>query len=104
MSIRFVDLHYKGIRIQQGWRHLKTDVYFVILFVMTMVSLLCASAMPVFEQAMSGRDWEHLAGILLKVLLAGLALWMFCLVVRSRKELADARVIREELYGEKEKG
>ena len=42
--------------------------------------------------------------IAMGVLLAGLALWMFCLVVRSRKELADARVIREELYGEKEKG
>lgn len=99
MSIRFVDLHYKGIRIQQGWRHLKTDVYFVILFVMTMVSLLCASAMPVFEQAMSGRDWEHLAGILLKVLLAGLALsFLSLLVVPFWNLLHDLQSLCDVIY------
>lgn len=31
-TIRFVDLYYKGIRIRQGWRHLKRDVFFVLFF------------------------------------------------------------------------
>ena len=61
-------------------------------------------ALSVEEEETKTNPWWISGLLLVIVLLAGLALWMFCLVVRSRKELADARVIREELYGEKEKG
>ena len=61
-------------------------------------------ALSVEEEETKTNPWWISGLLLVIVLLAGLALWMFCLVVRSRKELTDARVIREELYGEKEKG
>ena len=61
-------------------------------------------ALSVEKEETKTNPWWISGLLLVIVLLAGLALWMFCLVVRSRKELADARVIREELYGEKEKG
>ena len=81
MTVRFVDFHYKGIRIQQGWRHLKMDMYFVVLFVMIMISLLCVSVTPEFGQAVTESAWIEAVGALVKACLIGIALSFLSLLI-----------------------
>lgn len=60
-------------------------------------------SLQVEETRTQTNQWWISALVLVFVLLAGLLLWLFYLVVRGRRELADARIIREELHGKEEK-
>lgn len=59
MNIRFVDLHYKGVRILQGWRHLKRDTFVLILGGAFLFLLLFPVQEPV-KAALVSKDWMGL--------------------------------------------
>ena len=59
MNIRFVDLHYKGVRILQGWRHLKRDMFLMIAGGAFLLVLLVPMRETV-KAAFLSKDWEML--------------------------------------------
>ena len=59
MNIRFVDLHYKGVRILQGWRHLKRDT-FLMLAGGAFLLVLLVPMREIVTAAFLSKDWEML--------------------------------------------
>lgn len=81
MSVRFVDLHFKGIRIQQGWRHLKRDVFLAVLFLTCALAVGVRFSLPDSRALIFAHDWKRLAVIFAQMMALGIAGSLLCLLV-----------------------
>lgn len=81
MNIRFVDLRYKGIRIQQSWRHLKRDVFLLILFLTCALAVCVRFGLPDVSAVVDAQNWKGLAVILIQMVVLGLGVSLLVLLV-----------------------
>lgn len=81
LGIRFVDLHFKGIRIQQGWRHLKRDAFLLILFLVCAVAVCLRLSLPDSRAMIAVQDWKRVAMIVIQFLAVGIGVSLLCLLI-----------------------